>query len=274
MFISKLLAAIAVLTFAASTSSAGAVSVGGTGGVTGGGSVVVGGTVSAPGSGSTGQSGDSSSTPLVQYSVTWSKISDPAHPGFDGVCNAGTVATPIFGFFFHFVGRDSTGAIVDDRIQCIAPVVGGDPANPALPAAPALPTFGEAWNSAQIPAPTVVLDPDARGITGLDTRISTTGPTELILAATIRSYTITGVVTLDHYEISVDGLPATFSSRDHYTFETKGDHTVAISAVWHGIATVTGPDVPAALRNIDLGTATITATRTYPVHEIRSVLQP
>jgi hypothetical protein len=208
---------------------------------------------------------------MVQYTINWTAIADPAHPGFDGACNAGTVAVPIFGFSFHFVGRDATGVIVDDRIECIAPAPGGDPANPPLPPIPAVPTFGEAWNAAQIPAPAVVLEPATRGITGLDTRISTAGPTTVVIAATVRGYTITGTATLDHYEIAVDDGPPSNADNGHYTFETKGNHTVAISAVWTGIATITGPGATAA--GIDMGTATITSTRTYPVHEIRSVLQ-
>jgi hypothetical protein len=35
-----------------------------------------------------------------------------------------------------------------------------------------------------------------------------------------------------------------------------------------------GPDLPVTLPAIDLGEATITATRPYTVNEIRSVLQP
>ena len=80
--------------------------------------------------------------------------------------------------------------------------------------------------------------------------------------------------TLAHYTISVDGRAATDAGTGHYTFETKGNHTVAVSAIWSGTAVITGPNLAVAGPQIDLGNATITATRTYPVHEIRSVLQP
>ncbi|MDQ1478128.1 MAG: hypothetical protein QOE62_3357 [Actinomycetota bacterium] len=267
----KRLVAFLALWLVALTSPAHAGTVEGSGSADDDGTVVVGETVTAPGSGAPGDSGDSSSRPLIQYTIHWSTAPDAAHPGFDGACNAGTVAAPIFGFSFHFVGRDATGKIVDDRIECIAPAPGADPSQPPLPPIPAVPTFGEAWNSAQIPAPAVTLDPATRGITGLDTRISTAGPTEVVIAATVRGYTITGIATLDHYEIAVDDQPPTNASNGHYTFETKGDHTVAISAVWHGTATVTGPG--STIADIDMGTATLTSTRAYPVHEIRSVLQ-
>jgi hypothetical protein len=265
---------LATLCLVAFSSSASAIANGSGGGdLDDNGTVTVGETVSAPGSGTPGHPGDSSSLPLIQYSVHWSTVPDPAHPGIDGACNAGTAAAPIFGFYYHFVGRDSTGAIVDDRIECIAPTPGADPAEPPLPPLPAVPTFGEAWNAAQIPAPTVTLDPATRGITGLDTRISTAGPTRIVIAATVGGYTITGTATLDHYEIAVDDHPATDASTGHFTFETKGNHTVAISAVWRGTTTLAGPGLVGTTPGVDIGTATLTTTRTYPVHEIRSVLQ-
>ncbi|MDQ1434728.1 MAG: hypothetical protein QOF59_1544, partial [Actinomycetota bacterium] len=201
------LTVVVALSVTASTSTAGAVGFGGGADLGGTGNVVVGGSVTAPGAGTPGHPGDASSLPLIQYTIHWSTAPDAAHPGFDGACNAGTVAAPIFGFSFHFVGRDATGKIVDDRIECIAPAPGADPSQPPLPPIPAVPTFGEAWNSAQIPAPAVTLDPATRGITGLDTRISTAGPTEVVIAATVRGYTITGIATLDHYEIAVDDQP-------------------------------------------------------------------
>jgi hypothetical protein len=243
-------------------------------GVTGGGQTGDGGhtvvrvTVTGPGA---GHAGDDAARPLVEYSVTWSTLADPARPGFSGPCNAGDNTTIIFGFYFHFVGRDPAGNIVGEIIRCLAP--SDDPTQPPALPIPAIPTFGEAWNAAKIPGPTVVLDPAARGITGLDTLISATGPTELVIAAVVRGYTITGTVTLDHYTIAVDDQPATDASSGHFVFETKGDHTIAISAIWHGISTLTGPDLPAPIVDLDIGTATITSTRTYAVHEIRSVLQ-
>jgi len=231
--------------------------------------------VATPGSNEPGQGGGAN-TPLVQYVLSWSVDDTPAQVGsLNGLCLVdGGSANPTFGFEYHLVGRDANGTIVDDRFECIAFPDGDTSVRPPAPAIPAVPTFAEAWNSAQLPAPTIALDPPSRGITGLETRITTAGPTTLTIAATIRGYTITGMATLDHYTISVDGGPPEVTDTSHYTFETKGRHLVAVSAVWHGIATMTGPDLPTALPAIDLGDATITATRPYTVNEIRSVLQP
>jgi hypothetical protein len=256
--------------------SAGATTIG-DGTVDHGGHVAVDIVVAAPGSGTPGHPGDGASRPLVRYLVSYSIDTTPARTGsLDGLCvlPGSNPQVPVFGFLYHLVGRDPTGRIVDDRFECVA-FANGDPTHrPPEPPVPAVPTFGEAWNRAGLPAPTVTLDPATRGITGLDTRISADGPTTVTIAATIRGFTITGTATLDHYEISVDGGPPTNAGTGHYTFETKGTHTIAISAVWGGTATITGPGLPAALPTLDLGRATITSTRTYPVNEIRSVLQP
>ncbi len=242
-----------------------------------GGRVSVGIVVTTPGSGGLGRSGDDAARPIVHYVVSWSVGPTPAQTGsLDGLCAVpgGSARQPTFGFLYHLVGTDPTGAIVDDRFECIA-FTNGDPARrPLPPSVPAVPTFGEAWNRAQLPAPTITLDPATRGITGLDTRISTDGPTTVTIAATIRGYTITGTANLDHYEISVDGQPATNAGTGHYTFETKGNHTIAVTAVWRGTAALTGPGLPGGLPAVDLGRAAITSTLTYPVNEIRSVLQP
>jgi hypothetical protein len=242
-----------------------------------GGSVTVGIAVSGPGSAPAGATGDAAARPLVHYLVSWSVDPTPAQTGsLDGLCAAPgpNPQQPAFGFLYHLVGTDATGTIVDDRFECVA-FPNGDPTQrPPVPPIPAVPTLGEAWGHAQLPAPAVTLDPESRGITGLDTRISTAGPTMVVIAATVRGFTITGTATLDHYEISVDGQPPTSAGTGHYTFETKGTHTIAISAIWRGTAVLAGPGLPGALPAVDLGTATITATRTYPVAEIRSVLQP
>jgi hypothetical protein len=248
----------------------------GQGSVGHGGSVSVGIDVTNPGAGASGQSSDAA-RPIVHYVVSWSVDPTPAQTGsLDGLCavHGGTVQQPIFGFLYHLVGTDLTGAIVADRFECVAFTNGDTAQRPPQPAVPAVPTFGEAWNRAQLRAPTITLDPSTRGITGLDTRISTDGPTTVTISATIRGYTITGTATLDHYEISVDGQPATNAGTGHYTFETKGNHTIAISAIWSATAALTGPGLPGVLPAVDLGRATITSTLTYPVNEIRSVLQP
>jgi hypothetical protein len=260
--------------FLALGSTAHAVAVSADSGLSETGDTTVGIAVEAPGTATGGHGGTGGSRPIVQYDITWSVDPQAAEIGSAaGLCSVpGGVGVGAFGFEYHFIGRDAAGNIVDDTFVCVA-FADGTGTRPPVPATPAVPTVAEAWNSVQLPAPTVALDPENRGITGLETRISTTGPTNVVIAATIRGYRITGTATLDHYAISVDGGAEIDAPNGRYTFEKKGKHAVAVSAVWHGVAAVTGPAPLAPIDNVDIGTATITSTRTYPVNEIRSVLQ-
>jgi hypothetical protein len=263
----------ALMSLAAPSKAYAAAEAGGT--ITDSGRTSVGIVVAAPGVTKGGHGGTGGSRPIVQYDITWSVDEQAAQIGSAaGLCSIpGGVGVGAFGFEYHFIGRDAAGNIVDDQFVCIA-FVDGTGTRPPVPATPAVPTVAEAWNSVQLPAPTIALDPANRGITGLETRISTTGPTTVVIAATIRGYKITGTATLDHYAISVDAGPDIDAPNGRYTFEKKGKHTIAVSAIWRGIAAVTGPAPLTPISNVDIGTATITSTRTYPVNEIRSVLQP
>ncbi|HYL52934.1 MAG TPA: hypothetical protein VEZ15_13250 [Acidimicrobiia bacterium] len=224
----------------------------------------VGVTYSSPGS-STANGAATRPASLVAYSI----VSERARSG----SLAGWCALPgnALGVEYHIVGTAPNGQVVADYRVCVPIQPAGDAANFALPRPP---TLEETWRAARLPAPTVLTDPAARGITGLDTRIWTTGAHTASIAAAVRGYRIVGTATLDHYTISVDGGPVQDAGSGHYTFETKGRHTIAIGAVWHATATLTGPDLIAPVVLPDIGTATITTTRTYPVHEVRAVLQP
>lgn len=178
---------------------------------------------------------------------------------------------PLGGAEYHIVGTAPDGQVVADYRVCVPIQPAGGAPTVALPQPP---TLAETWRAAHLPAPAVLTDPAARGITGLDTRIWTTGAHTASIAAAVRGYRIVGTATLDHYTISVDGGPVQDAGSGHYTFETKGRHTIAIGAVWHATATLTGPDLIAPVVLPDIGTATITTTRTYPVNEVRAVLQP
>ncbi len=229
------------------------------------GEVQVGLTYSNPGS-STANAG---ATPLVSY-VSYRVIPERATIGsLAGWCVV--PGNPRGGSEYHIVGTAPNGAVVADYRVCVPIQPVGVAPTVALPQPP---TLAETWRAARLPAPTILTDPATRGITGLDTRIWTTGPNTKTIAAAIRGYRIVGTATLDHYTISVDGGPTRDAGSGHYTFETKGPHTISIGAVWRATATLTGPDLIAPVVLPDIGTATLTTTRAYAVNEIRSVLQP
>jgi hypothetical protein len=197
---------------------------------------------------------------------------DPSGEGdTSGVCDASSdPATDVLGNYFRKILTALDGEILVDVVVC-EPLVNGQSVPPPVPAPP---TVEEAWKSAQIPPPDVQTDPAKRGITGLPTRIWTTAATQFSIHVDLRGYRVTGTATLDYYEISVDGGAPVRATNDEFTFETKGNHRIVVTAVWHGHATLSGNDIDPPIDLGDIGTATISSTRTYPVHEIRSVLTP
>lgn len=218
---------------------------------------------------------DSGKQPVVRYGsfdVTYTVIGDgPARLGdFSNLCWIGEPPEP--GFQYRIIATDTRGREVDDWLVCVPFAEPG--VKPTAPRLPEPPTIEEVWGAAAVPLPAVITDPPNRGITGLETRVTTTGPRTVTLDLAIRGYHLVGTARLDHYTISIDGAHETRADHDAFTFETKGNHAVTITAVWLGTATLTGPGIPAPVMLDDIGQATMTSTRTYPVHEIRSVLQP
>lgn len=262
----------------AHASIAGAVYSGGSGGLTSGGNVTVGVTVST----------DGSDTPVdinggghTQPPVFWTTINTSGNdPGdISRLCNADpSAAQPVFGVNFMQVAYDTDGTLLGTRLLCIALVDGHVPPPPPPPA---LPTLEEVWRSAQLPTPAIGIDPANRGITGLDTRIWTETGNTVTISVSLDGYSVTGTATVVGYLVQVDvDTPTrtdTAGGRDapiaHHVFETKGDHKVIVGVVWHGVATFDGPDLVHPI-TVGIGDATITAALTYPVNEVRSVLQP
>ena len=233
-------------------------------------------TAASPGESGSG-SGAVSHKPVID--LTWT-VPDPnptAKTGsLEGLCFVPFAGAPNAqpGFQYRVLGTNSLGQVVVDTLKCVAFSQTGSSATPAPPTLPALPTFEEAWAGTHIPPADVHTDPASRGITGLETRIWTTGPTMIAIATSIRGYTITGTATLDHYEISVDGGPPARADNDRFTFETKGMHKITVAAVWRGRASISGHELNPPVDLGDIGTAIVSSDRDYQVNEIRSVLQP
>ena len=231
--------------------------------LTGDGHLVVGVSESTP--------GDPAHTPVVGY-VTY-KFSTDDHPSpgdLSGLCAVDAQRTK-FGWWYRVVGTALDGRVVVDELVCVPFDATHAPQPPPLPRPP---TLEEAWNAADVPAPHIVTDPETRGITGLPTHITATSATQLTIAAWVRGYRIAGRGTLDHFLVSIDGAPPVTTGTADIVFDTKGDHTIVVAAVWHGRATLTGPDLEHPVSVNDLGVATIGTTRVFAVHEVRSVLQP
>jgi hypothetical protein len=209
-----------------------------------------------------------SSAPLL----TWKVFSDETREsGLSGLCLANNDPThPKYGWQYRILGIDASGKVVVDTLECVPFATNND--KPPPPSLPQLPTVGEAWASAELPPPSTTIDPPRRGVTGLDTRIHTTGPHAVTISATIRGYTITGTASAIGHVIGVDGTALTTGEHAHLMFATKGIHTIEVATRWHATATLTGAALIRPV-TIDLGTATVTVRVEYPVIEIRSILQ-
>ena len=235
--------------------------------------------VGAPGAAGGSRAGSSSESRKPVIDLTWT-VPDPnpaAKAGsLEGLCFVPFAGAPNAqpGFQYRVLGTNSLGQVVVDTLKCVPFSQIGSGATPAPPTLPTLPTFEEAWAGTHIPPADVHTDPASRGITGLETRIWTTGPTTIAIATSIRGYTITGTATLDHYEISVDGGAPARAENDRFTFETKGMHKITVAAVWRGRASISGNELNPPVDLGDIGTATVSSERNYQVNEIRSVLQP
>jgi hypothetical protein len=173
------------------------------------------------------------------------------------------------GYRYVRLTSDITGRLLDRTHVCLAvgphPVAAFD--DTARP-----PTFEEVWRQTNLPSPTLSVDPPGHGIAGLTTKVAASSATRWTIAAALRGYTISGTATLEHVNTLVDGAEVGNAENSAYVFETRGVHTIAVRAVWHAAATLSAPDTKALL-TFDLGSATITVTRTYFVSEIRAVLQ-
>jgi hypothetical protein len=231
--------------------------------------------ITSPGSGA-------SSAPIIHYEA----IPAPARPGdLSALCFAdhGDVLLgdrPV-GTWYHVIGRDNAGNIVVDTQVCVPLVDLNSPVPPPPPPLPVAPSVAEIWRSVQIPPPELHVDPSARGVTGLATALWTGGPTTVPVSVRLHGFTVTGVAHLVDYRFTTDeGLAGTTTDAGSSTapairhvFETKGMHRVTVESEWTATITLTGPGMSTPIP-IAAGTATLHASRDYPVVEIRSVLLP
>jgi hypothetical protein len=219
---------------------------------------------------------------LIHYEA----IASPVHVGdLSALCPADhgsvLIGTQPVGAWYHVVGRNRDGVVVSDELVCVPLVALGSPDPPPPPPLPKAPTVEEVWKSVQIPAPEIHADPPNRGVTGLTTDVWSGGPAEVPVSVQVRGFTVTGVAHLDGYRVGTDeGMGTTVVAAGaanapamQHRFETKGEHAIAVSSVWHAVVSLTGPGITAPV-TIDAGSATLTARLDYPVVEVRSVLLP
>ncbi len=241
--------------------------------------ITVGLTVLEPGSSVPIDAHHDRSRSLITYEVQ--QDPPPANGDLSHLCNASTTpGTVVFGWLYRLIGRDPSGNVVVDTTIC-EPVTDPSSGPPPPPPLPHPPTIAAVWSAATLPVPALGVDPATRGITGLPTRLWSGGADTVDLAVSVDGWTVTGVARRVGYVVDTgDGAPAAAASPGDahhpiatHVYETKGAYDVSAASLWTASATLSGPSLVAPI-TVDLGRATLTATRVYRVAEIRSVLIP
>ncbi len=223
----------------------------------------------------------SSLPPLVHYE--WTSL--PGAPGsLEGLCNAaGTPASgaePVFGWLYTVVATTRDGTVISDTLECVAfPDPNDRSQPPPPPTLPAPPTIGDVWRAVALPRPTIGANPVSRGVTGLDTEMWSGGAQTALVAVTVGGYRVVGTARVVEYRFSTDEgvVGSSMSPGDAsspaaaHRFARKGAHSISVSSVWQATVTTIGP-LGAVPVPVDIGTAVLTATVTYPVVEVRTRL--
>ncbi len=157
----------------------------------------------------------------------------------------------------------------------------------------------------RLPRPSVGVNPDQRGLTGLETYLwytdSSTRPLDpvdhdanpatpavpgLVVTASAGPFAITGRVAISRYQWRISPAKGPGAGRDRatltsatpgsperpaarYVFETKGRYTLTVETVWAGSYTWSGPGQQGGG---NLGEVPLSQSRDYQVVEVRSVL--
>ncbi|MBK9179166.1 MAG: PKD domain-containing protein [Acidimicrobiales bacterium] len=165
------------------------------------------------------------------------------------------------------------------------PAAGGSPAGTTGPAAPAVgatppapPSAAAVRDAVALPTPTVRLDPGVRGLVGLETRLWVAGPREVAVDVALGGYAVTATARAARYrwdlgdgtllEATDPGTPEAPAATHVYL--GRGDLLVAVTVVWEGTYTFTGP---AGSATADLGTVEVSTTVPYPVVEAQAVIR-
>jgi hypothetical protein len=137
------------------------------------------------------------------------------------------------------------------------------------------------WNAVALAAPPIGVSPADEGVVGLGTWLWTGGPAQVQVAVSLNGYTVSGTAHVVEYRFDGgDGDVASAPSagtRDvpaaTHIYDRKGTYALSVSSLWDADVTMAGPGLAAPVP-VAIGRAVLTATRDYPVVEVRSVLTP
>lgn len=144
------------------------------------------------------------------------------------------------------------------------------------------------WREVPLPEPAWGLSPPEKGLTGLPTWLwDPRGGAPVTATVDLGGFTATATARPVKYVWTMWDRGDGPNSNPHpmlvsdvpgsearpaatYTYETRGDFTVTQTVTWAGTYTFTGPGVNDV---VDLGTTSISSTRTYHVVEVRGALK-
>ncbi|MCP3857758.1 MAG: hypothetical protein GY698_24040 [Actinomycetia bacterium] len=158
-----------------------------------------------------------------------------------------------------------------------------------LPQPPRPPSPEEVWGAALTFEPEIHLDPQVRGLVGLETFLWYQGPTTGTInpPLVLRGYGLTAEIEAFQFEwdlgaqdrdgnrlvtATTPGIPD--DPAGSHTFAEPADVAVTHTVYWTGTYTVTGPGFPPGGLTFDLGVAAIVVSRDYQVIEIRTPVVP
>lgn len=166
------------------------------------------------------------------------------------------------------------GQVVSSRTYCDTARTPRD-ATTLTPPPPPPPEPEEVWAEIPIPPVSFSVNPNAEGLTGLETRLWAEPSGEIALdLPPIRGYEVSARAHVVEYrwklgndEVVETTTPGTETAPAvEYVYETKGDYVLTLEIVWGGSFTAGGSDP------IDMGTTSQESDRPYRVSEVRSAL--
>lgn len=146
------------------------------------------------------------------------------------------------------------------------------------PVPPAPPTAEEVFQQAPLPKCAINVDPDQKGLTGLEAWLWCEQLREVTVTATIRGYVVQASASPKEIRwLMGDGRthvsPKAGSKENpsaEHVYETKGDYTIVADVLWSGTYSFVGNGIS---DSGSLGSVTVDSDRGYHVTEARAVLQ-
>jgi hypothetical protein len=217
--------------------------------------------------------------PAVSITATLQLLYDDVamgfgNPGDPAPCIVGTTQLDPTGqgqLYWLEATSNDTGALVEERFQCVAP---GEPAVP-----PPLPSRAEIWQATPVPQPVIHVSPHIDGLVGLDTWLWGDEHPAVTIGLSLRGWSVTGTAvpsewvfeTSDGGYYSADNPGSEDFPVGNHLFSRHGTYGISHTVSWDGGFTVSGYGFSF---EVDGLARSFSAERDYDVIEIEAVIGP